>query len=106
MKKIKFFAAGLALVLAICSAFTIPPLKGGKQTNTIYKYISTDQSVTARETASNYQKGSATCPGSANECAVTLNQDFGMTPDFSNVTFDSNGFPDGGSAFVSNALKP
>lgn len=106
MYKNKLMLPILAVIAGIAaSAFTIPSLHGGKYANTVYEYISTDQSVTARETASNYQRGTTTCPGSGNECQVTLNQDFGITPDFTNVTFDSNGFPNGGSAFVTNQQK-
>ncbi|HEY6083416.1 MAG TPA: hypothetical protein VIU45_08165 [Chitinophagaceae bacterium] len=107
MVKSKLMLPILAVIVGVAaSAFTISPLKKGNQANVVYKYISPDQSADARKTASNYEKGTTTCSGSVNECAVTLNQDFGNTPDFTNVTFDGSGFPIGGSAFVSNAKMP
>lgn len=95
----------LAVIVGIAaSAFTVKPET--KASNTVYMYNSTDQSIQARETSSNYIKGSVTCSGLGDECSVTLNQDFGTHPVFTNVTFDSStGMPNGGSAFVSNAQQ-
>lgn len=77
--------------------------------DTIYQYNTTDQTKTARETATNYIKvSSVTCSGTGNECAVTLTKDNGTNPDFSSglVTFDATtGMPNGGSTFVNNQVK-
>jgi hypothetical protein len=104
LHKSKLMLPILAAIIGVAaSAFTVKPLT--KASNTVYVYNSTDQSIQARETASNYIKGSEDCSGSGDECSVTLNQDFGTNPNFTNVTFDSQGFPDGGSAFLSNAQQ-
>lgn len=96
----------IAIVLAIgFSAFKMP-VKGKKFTNTIYRYDGT-QSEVERKKAANYTKvASISCSGTDNECAVTLNADFGTHPDFTNVSFAmTTGFPNGGTAWVSNSQK-
>lgn len=101
MKKLRTGLAAAAVILAgSLSAFSILPVN--KDSNTTYVYTSSDQTIQAREDPANYLKGTQLCSGSGDECRVILNQDFGTHPDFSNVTFDSNGFPNGGTAFVSN----
>lgn len=102
----------MALALAVSfSAFT--KAAPSKFVANWYSYTATgSQTVTSRETASNYTliTGSPSCiPGSNNECAVELNQST-TTPDFTNITFDaSTGFPNGNkpthSDFVANDLK-
>jgi hypothetical protein len=105
MKKLRIGLTATAVILAGgLSAFSILPVN--KDSNTTYVYSSTDQSIAARETASNYIIGTTTCPLGNNECSVTLDQNFGTNPDFTNVTFDpSTGMPNGGSDFVSNQQK-
>jgi hypothetical protein len=105
MKKLRIGLTAAAVILAgSLSAFSILPVN--KDSNTTYVYNSTDQSIAARETASNYVKGSANCPSGNNECSVILTQDFGTHPDFTNVTFDpTTGMPNGGSDFVKNLTQ-
>lgn len=103
MKKLRIGLTALAVILAgSLSAFSVLPGNVNKDSNTTYVYTSSAQTIQARENPANYLKGTQLCSGSGDECRVILNQDFGTHPDFSNVTFDSNGFPSGGSAFVSN----
>lgn len=104
--KSKLMLPILAAIVGIAaSAFTTvkPNSRSGNLSDTWYQYNGA-QTPAARKTASNYAKISSDplCAETKNECAVELNQDFGNTPDFSNVSFDSNGFPIGGSAFVAN----
>lgn len=106
--KSKLMLPILAVIVGVAaSAFTTtrPNSKATNLSDTWYQYDGpAQQTIPDRETASNYIKLSGTplCSGANNECAVELNQDFGNTPNFSNVTFNSNGFPIGGSSFVTN----
>ena len=97
----KYLLGTLAILLALgFSAFK-------KYDSFIYLY-SGAQTAAARQIATNYTEvTSQTCSGGANECTVTLNVDNGTNPDFSSgkVTFDANGFPNGGTTFVSNAKR-
>lgn len=108
MKRNKLMLPVLAVIVGVAaSAFTTtrPNSKATNLSDTWYQYDGpAQQTIQDRETASNYIKISADplCNTSNNECAVELNQDFGNTPNFSNVSFDSNGFPNGGSSFVKN----
>lgn len=105
MKKNILGLSAIALAIGF-SAFNLP--SSSKLVNTIYQYTGPQpQSISSRQSASNYTKvSSITCPNGEDECAVTLTDDFGTQPNFTNVTFDASGFPNGGSAFVSNGKKP
>ena len=107
--KSKLMLPILAVIAGVAaSAFTVGPTYHARKLNSyIYQYNGA-QTPAQRILSSNYTiVSSVSCTGSDDECAVTLNQDFGTHPDFSNgkVTFDANGMPDGGSAFVSNSQK-
>lgn len=105
MKKLRIGLTAIAVILAgSLSAFSILPVNVNKDSDTIYEYTGA-QTPQARTQADNYLKvSSITCLGGTNECSVTLSQDFGTHPDFTNVTFDpSTGMPNGGSDFVSNS---
>lgn len=97
MKKLKFFAAGLALVFAFCSAFTnVRPGKGGDD---LYGVTGTDGSnyivieITGQTEGVDYQcnTGSGVCTVTANPSDVS-NGEVPMskaTPQESNSTFQS-----------------
>lgn len=107
MKKLRIGLTAVAVILAGgLSAFSVLPLNVNKDSDTIYEYTGA-QTPQARTQADNYLKvSSITCPSGTNECSVTLDQDFGTHPDFTNVTFNSlTGMPNGGSDFISNQQK-
>jgi hypothetical protein len=106
LHKFKLGLPMLGLVIGVAlSAFNTLGTTSSRA-ETIYEYTG-DQTPAERSQAENYIKvTSISCPGGNNECAVTLDQDFGTHPDFTNVTTDATtGMPDGGSDFVSNSTK-
>ena len=72
-----------------------------------------NQTLASRENSANYTHTASTpdCVGIGNECAVELNfpGPCPTNPDFSNITFDANGFPNGNKAghsdFIVNLQK-
>jgi len=105
MSKHKLMLPILAAIVGVAaSAFTTVNTVT-KDEGTWYMYNGpTQQTQQTREDATNYIKisGDPLCSDTKDECAVELNQNFGNTPNFSNVSFDSDGFPSGGTSFVTN----
>src|SRR5690348_15138240 len=107
----KNYVMGLfAVVLAIgFTAFTNMPTK--KRTTYYYTFNGT-QSIDGRKVKTDYTNPSQSqpsCPTGTNwECTVQIKNITGTPPsDISsfNVTFDSNGFPNGGTDSQSNVKK-
>lgn len=111
MKHIKFYAAGLALVLAVCGAFTT--VKEHKANDTSYWYtFNGTQTISGRQDKTQYinpTTAEPSCLGSSNECAVEVQGITGTPPsDISSldITFSpTTGMPSGGVNFQLNAQK-
>jgi len=89
---------------AIVLAVSLSAFKTFDDAGNFYQYTGA-QNATARKVAANYMlvPDDPGCSGTDLECAMYLNQTT-TTPVFSggNVTFDVNGYPNGGSTLLGN----
>ncbi len=103
----------LAVIVGVAaSAFTVVKSNSHVKAGTYWYSFTGTQTVQGRQDKTQYTTPTTTepqdCIGFGNECAVQVNGITGVPPqDISslNITFDSNGMPDGGTNFETNAQK-